>query len=148
MGGYGALRNGLKYHDTFSHIAGFSSALVLSDIDKRTDDVPFFIESRSYAEQIFGDLKQVAQSDKNPRYLVETLSAQGTVLPRIYLSCGLSDSFIGENRKFAKFLESQKVDVTFQESEGGHEWDFWNREIRSLLDWLPLGPDISLKEER
>ena len=28
MGGYGAIRNGLKYCDTFSHVAGLSSALI------------------------------------------------------------------------------------------------------------------------
>ena len=29
MGGYGAIRNGLKYHDTFGYIAGLSSAMIL-----------------------------------------------------------------------------------------------------------------------
>ena len=28
MGGYGAIRNGLKYHDTFGYIIGLSSALI------------------------------------------------------------------------------------------------------------------------
>ena len=31
MGGYGAMRNGLKYSDTFSHIASFSGALHIAD---------------------------------------------------------------------------------------------------------------------
>ena len=35
MGGYGAIRTGLKYHKTFGAIAGLSSALI-------TDDAPFF----------------------------------------------------------------------------------------------------------
>ena len=29
LGGFGAIRNGLKYHDTFGYIAGLSSAMIL-----------------------------------------------------------------------------------------------------------------------
>ena len=34
MGGYGAIRNGLKYHDTFGYIIGLSSALITEDMAK------------------------------------------------------------------------------------------------------------------
>ncbi len=30
------------------------------------------------------------------------------------------------------------MDVTYEEGPGGHEWDFWNRYIKKVLDWLPL----------
>ena len=38
MGGYGAIRNGLKYHKTFSHIAGLSSGIMLEDILNSTNE--------------------------------------------------------------------------------------------------------------
>ena len=33
------------------------------------------------------------------------------------------------------------VDVTYEEGPGAHEWDFWNRYIKKVLDWLPLDKD-------
>lgn len=63
------MRNGLKYHETFGCIAGLLVAAIIDDIEKRTDDVPFFLQSRAYEESIFGDLDKVAKSDKNPKWL-------------------------------------------------------------------------------
>jgi len=77
MGGYGALRNGLEYHETFGCIAGLSSAMIAEGIEKRTDDVPFFIESRTYAESLFGNLDEMAKSDKNPAWLAKKLAKEG-----------------------------------------------------------------------
>lgn len=138
MGGYGALRNGLKYHDTFGCIAGLSSAMIIDGIGERTDDVPFFLESRSYAESIFGDLDQVEESDNNPRWLARRIKEEGGQFPDIYLTCGTEDSLLEGNRRFAEYLKLQGADVTYTEGPGGHEWDFWNRSIKDVLDWLPL----------
>ncbi|MCD8104892.1 MAG: esterase family protein [Lachnospiraceae bacterium] len=141
MGGYGALRNGLKYHETFGCIAGLSSAMIADGIEKRTDDTPVFIESRSFAESIFGNLDELAESDKNPAFLAKKLAKEGAGIPAIYLTCGTSDSLLEPNRKFVKLLESLDIPVTYVEGEGAHEWDFWNRSIKKVLDWLPLEED-------
>lgn len=138
MGGYGALRNGLKYHDTFGCIAGLSSAMIVDGLAERTNETPFFIEGRAYAEQVFGDLEQVAESDKNPEWLVKTLTEQKVKLPRIYMACGTEDSLLEKNRAFHQVLEKAGADVTYEEGPGGHEWDFWDRYIKRVIDWLPL----------
>ena len=31
--------------------------------------------------------------------------------------------------------------VTYEEGPGAHEWDFWNRYIKKVLEWLPLDKD-------
>ena len=36
------------------------------------------------------------------------------------------------------FLLEEKVDLTYEEGPGNHEWDFWDRYILKILDWLPL----------
>ncbi|HJD46472.1 MAG TPA: esterase family protein [Candidatus Mediterraneibacter norfolkensis] len=138
MGGYGALRNGLKYSETFGCIASLSGAMVVDHIAERTDDVPFFIDSRSFARSIFGDLDKAEESDKNPKWLVKRLKEEGKDIPKIYLTCGLQDSLLGVNREMRDFLKEQGADVTYVEGEGAHEWDFWNRSIKNVLDWLPL----------
>ena len=138
MGGYGALRNGLKYSETFGCLASLSGAMVVDHIAERTDDVPFFIDSRSFARSIFGDLDKAEESDKNPKWLVKKLKEEGKDIPRIYLTCGLQDSLLEANREMRDFLKEQGADVTYVEGEGAHEWDFWNRSIKDVLEWLPL----------
>ena len=46
MGGYGAIRNGLKYHDTFGYIAGLSSAMILEKANVADDSSPMFFEKK------------------------------------------------------------------------------------------------------
>lgn len=139
MGGYGALRNGLKYHDTFGCIAGLSSATIVDGIDQRTDDAPVFFHGRTFAERIFGDLSRVAGSDKDPAWLAAQLAAAGQPLPKIYLACGSGDALLEGNRRLRDALAAAGADLTYEEGPGGHEWDFWNREIKKVIDWLPLG---------
>jgi S-formylglutathione hydrolase FrmB len=138
MGGYGAVRNGLKYSDTFGCIAGLSSALITDGIESRTNDNPFFLNSRSYAEGCFGDLAKVADSDKNPKWLVKKLVEEKANIPKIYLACGEDDHLLGANEDFKNFLEDHGVNFTYEVGPGAHEWDFWNRYIKKVVDWLPL----------
>lgn len=137
MGGFGALRNGLKYSDTFGYIVCLSGALHLEEMAARTGDEGFFIESKSYAEACFGDLSKLLGSDKDPRYLAKQLAAAGRQLPKIYMACGDKDSLLPVNEKMAAFLREQKADVTFETGPGGHEWDFWDAYIKKAIDWLP-----------
>lgn len=138
MGGYGALRNGLKYHDTFGCIAGLSSALIIEDIENRTNDAPFFFESRSYAEGCFGDLTKIKDSDMNPKWLAKKLVEEKVDIPKIYMACGESDFLIKENEDFKNYLEGLGIEITFEVGPGAHEWDFWNRYINKVINWLPL----------
>lgn len=137
MGGYGALRNGLKYHDTFGRIAGLSSANIVEKLSSFTEDAPLFMNRKSYAERIFGPLDKVKSSDKDVAWLAGQLEGKK---PAIYLACGTEDSLLGVNRGLRDTLTSLGFPVTYEEGAGGHEWDFWNRYIKRVLDWLPLAP--------
>lgn len=137
MGGYGAITNGLKYYQTFGYIAGLSSALLIDTMVKATDgdDIPY-INKRCYLESVFGDLDQLIGSQKDYRFLVEQLDVKD--IPHMYMACGTDDSLIKENREFRDFLWEHHVDLTYEEGPGGHEWDFWDRYIQKVLQWLPL----------
>ena len=86
----------------------------------------------------FGDLTQLLDSDKNPKYLVKELKKTGKELPKIYMACGDQDSLLDMNRDMAAFLKEQGVDVTFEVGPGNHEWDFWDTYIKKAIDWLPV----------
>lgn len=137
MGGFGALRNGLKYSDTFGSIVCLSGALHLEEMASRTKEAPFFIESKSYVEACFGDLSKVLESDKNPRWLVKRLNENKKNLPKIYMACGDQDSLLPVNEDMVKFLKEQGADVTFEIGPGNHEWDFWDAYIKKAIEWLP-----------
>jgi S-formylglutathione hydrolase FrmB len=137
MGGFGALRNGLKYSDTFGYIVSLSGALHLEQMAARTEDAPFFLESKSYTEACFGDLSEVLESDKNPKWLVKQLKKAKKKIPEIYMACGDQDHLLTVNQEMAEFLRGQGVKVTFEVGPGNHEWDFWDAYIKKAIDWLP-----------
>ncbi len=129
MGGYGAIRNGIMYSENFSHVIGLSSAVHFFDKEAQ----PRFME-----EAVFGDLNKAALSDLNPKVAYEELQSSGKPVPRFYLSCGTEDNLFPANVAFKDFLLENGADVTWYEGKGGHDWDFWDAQIKAALDWLPL----------
>lgn len=139
MGGYGALVNGLKYHETFSHIGAFSPAVFLDRIlseDPSTAGSGLF-ESGFY-DNVFGGIETIKNSDKDYHYLVDELIAQKQEIPKIYLPIGTEDFLLDSVRSFHAFLKGRGVDLTYIEDTGGHDWDFWDTYLKRFLDWLPL----------
>ena len=60
-------------------------------------------------------------------------------------ACGLQDSLLESNRSLCDYFLENGVSLTYRESDGKHDWDFWDKEIRAVLDWLPLpGPNAGL----
>lgn len=137
MGGYGAMRNGLRYSDTFGYIVALSGAMFIDDIPERTNDSGLFIETRDYAESCFGNLDELLESDKNPKYLIKKMKEEGKNIPQIYMACGTEDSLREANLKMYDFMKRNNVDVTYEEGSGGHEWDFWDAYIKKAIEWLP-----------
>ena len=144
MGGYGALRNGLKYHETFGAIGALSSALVMDDIAKSDDTSPISFQRRSYYEAVFGDVHQVVGSDLDPRALIQQLKKTNQNIPKLYLACGLQDFLIEKNHVFRDFLIKEEVEVTYEEGEGTHSWLFWDTYMKHFLDWLALDSEAAV----
>ena len=139
MGGFGAMRNGLKYHDTFGAIISFSG--VLRPFES-LENLPADYDT-SFEVGTFGNLSQAATSDKNPTWLVHSLvgkklAAPELELPKIYIACGTEDHLITHSRKFRDLLVKNGFSVTYEEGPGDHNWDFWDTYIKKAIDWLPL----------
>jgi putative tributyrin esterase len=132
MGGYGAIRNGLKYSDTFSRIIALSSAMITYDISNYTDDAKLPFQRRKYAERIFGDLDKIIGSDVDPEQLYKECKNN----MKIFMAIGTEDFLLEHNRRYKTFLESMGADITYFEEHGSHEWDFWDRNILKGIQWL------------
>jgi S-formylglutathione hydrolase FrmB len=138
MGGFGALRNGLKYADTFGYIACLSGAIHIFEY-------PFDEPGRNIIgeDACFGDIRAAALTDKNPRVAAEALferkkAGDDIPFPKVYIACGTEDYLLTANRRFAGFLKANGVDVTYEEGPGKHDWDFWDTYIQRVLEWLPI----------
>ena len=138
MGGYGALRNGLKYHDTFGRIVALSSGLIKEGILQSKYEEKDSIHNRHYYESVFGDLSQLEGSDMDYEALVDKLIREGKSIPEIYLACGTEDFLYQQNLAYHRFLEERGVKHTYVEGPGIHDWVFWDTYIKKALDWLPL----------
>ena len=128
MGGYGALRNGLKYRENFSAVISLSGAVDVLNMPKTP-------EREAFGEAIFGPTAEALASDKNPRVLIKLLKGRKE-LPRIYLCCGTEDPLLPQSQTVRDLLEDAGFSVTYEEAPGKHDWDFWDTHIKKVLEWL------------
>lgn len=143
MGGFGAMRNGLKYHETFGAIISLSGAFSMFEDLTDPNVAKVGLLEPAFHESLFGPSDEAIRSDKNPRILIEKLGEMkkndpSLPLPQIYIACGTADGLLRHNRTYRKLLVENGFDVTYEEGPGNHDWDFWDKYIKKVVDWLPL----------
>lgn len=133
MGGYGAIRNGMKYAQNYSCIIGLSSALT---------ELETGFQSLVGENEVFGNLEQARQTDKNYLIAYEQLKQRvknnELTMPKFYLACGTQDALSTSTQSFRDVLQKDGVSVTYDEENHGHDWEFWDNQIKKVIDWLPL----------
>ncbi len=131
MGGYGAMKFGMKYPETFSLIGSFSGALgAVNWTEKTAGPVARSIDL------VFGLDMEGANRRSNDIFKMARELTPDTVkaLPYIYMSCGTEDFLIANNRDFLGILIEKKVPHEYREHPGIHDWIFWDDQIREFLD--------------
>ena len=137
MGGFGALRNGLKHYDRYGKIFCFAPALELEYTLDSTYDAQDYLMNRSFVEAHYGpDLQASKNSDQNPLWLIDHLTAQGIDLPKIYMATGQDDTLADVHRAIEQHLADAQADYTAKIVLGIHDWDFINRNLEQALQWL------------
>jgi S-formylglutathione hydrolase FrmB len=112
MGGYGAMRLGLRHPDKFSSIWAHSAAFVIGD---HVDAVGL------------GDIEDASVHDLAPKV------KDRSDLPVISFDCGVEDDLIESNRDFHKLLNDLGIDHHYAEHPGGHTWEYWDEHIKEAL---------------
>ncbi|MBO6015504.1 MAG: acetylesterase [Lachnospiraceae bacterium] len=138
MGGFGALLNGLKYHETFSRIVTLSGAVHILDEAAKNGLTPL-----AHEDSCFGDISEAIKSDKNPKVLIAKIKEKmerdpQISMPKIFQACGTEDFLLKANREYRDYLKENGAELTYREGPGGHDWDFWDTFIREAIQWLPL----------
>jgi S-formylglutathione hydrolase FrmB len=116
MGGYGAMRLGLKFPERFASIWAHSSAFHIHDV------VP-------------GDLLDVGGvEDADVFRHAGRLKASGATAPVISFDCGVDDELIGHNRDLHAHLDRLGLEHHYAEHPGAHTWDYWDLHVRDALE--------------
>jgi putative tributyrin esterase len=136
MGGYGAIRNGLKYHATFGGIVALSSALIIKSISRIKPGYSNPIANYDYYHRVFGNPAKLPGSDKDPEALAESVRKAGAATPRLYMACGSEDFLVAENREFHEYLLRQRIEHRYEEGVGVHDFKFWDEYIERALAWI------------
>lgn len=137
MGGYGALKCGLRAPETFSKVISLSGALDAAEIamNGTVDAAP---GSPCYWEDVFGPARDVPGSE-NDLFAAAGALADPALRPKIYMWCGTEDFLYAENTRMRDHLRALGYDLTYEESPGDHQWHYWDQKIAGALAWLLPG---------
>ena len=134
MGGYGAMKLGLCCPQRYAAIAALSAPLMMQEaFGVNMPDAAWIHEM----EGIYGSEKALRDGDGNLVRLAEMLAP--AVAPRMFAACGTADFLWKANQAFMALFQ-EKFDIHYTTEPGAaHTWDFWDRQIQQVLNWLPLG---------
>lgn len=137
MGGYGAIRNGLKYSNTFGFIVALSSALITDEVASLKPGQRNEVESYEYYVHTFGPLTKLLGSDMDPKHLASNL-VNHSDKPKLYLACGTEDFLYPQNLDYHQFLNQIGYDHVWYTTPGIHHYDFWNASLKNAFEtFLP-----------
>jgi S-formylglutathione hydrolase FrmB len=123
MGGYGAVKVGLKHAEKFGSINSHSGAVgMLHDVSEAKKLSPEF-------ERIFGPAPKDGPED--PFSIVQKMD-HGKIPPML-LDCGTEDFLLAQNRAFHAHLDELHIKHEYNEFPGAHNWEYWDLHVREAI---------------
>ncbi|MBU2918857.1 prolyl oligopeptidase family serine peptidase [Psychrosphaera sp. F3M07] len=120
MGGYGALRLGVKYPSLFQGISAHSAVTSLEDLQQ-------------FIQNPITDYQCEFEHESN---LVYWLGKNAKQLPPIRLDCGSDDSLFTSNLALTNAMATLGLKFTFDRYSGGHEWAYWHKHIATTITFF------------
>jgi putative tributyrin esterase len=133
MGGYGAVKVGVKHHDKFCSVNSHSGALAFlhKKVEEAAELSPEFVP-------IFGE--KAKNGPEDPFALVEKVD-HGRI-PAMRLDCGKEDFLLDDNRAFHKHLDSLQIKHEYEEFPGSHDWAYWDEHVRAAIEFHARNLDL------
>jgi len=119
LGGVASLHTARQYPNRFGQLLLQSGSFAFSDLGKHQKG-PIF--------------------DPVVRFVNEYRKKPFALAEKIYMSCGIYESLIYENRSLVPLLQAQGMQVNFEEARDAHNWENWRDRLRNGLSWLFPGP--------
>jgi putative tributyrin esterase len=132
MGGYGALKFGVKHPELFVFAASMSGAL---DAASWTEaDLKGLESIWRTLQPVYGAADSETRTANDLSKLYRELPAgRVAALPYVYLDCGTEDVLVQTNRSFADILLKQKIPHEYRQLPGNHSWTYWDAQVQEVL---------------
>lgn len=126
FGAVAALSTAYRYPGVWGRLLLQSGSFAFTDIGKRNRRGPLF--------------------DRIVEFVNEYREEPIPLAERVFMSCGVYESLIYENRSLVPILDAQGMQVRFVEARDGHNWENWRDRLREGMSWLFPGPLMFIYE--
>jgi enterochelin esterase-like enzyme len=126
FGAVAALSTACRYPGFFGRLLLQSGSFAFTDIGDRNHRGPLFDPVVAFMNRFRAEPTAVAE--------------------RVFVSCGMYESLIYENRSLVPMLLGTGMDVRYVEARDGHNWENWRDRLREALSWLLPGPFLLVYE--
>ena len=128
MGGYGALKIGFSYPKQYQSIAALSPVIHLEELrcmveNKVFEEIGVDEIDRIIYQNDYFDIYKCLDNKPSKDY------------PSVIQLCGTDDFLVDSNRKFYHYAKN-KIDITYQELSGDHEWPVWDIAIQKAIQYF------------
>lgn len=123
MGGYGALKAAFTYPDKYRGVASMSGAVDVNRFAKGP-------KQPNLLDGVFGLDREVLEEDD----LFKLSTKVDLKDLDILLTCGTDDFLYDNNLALEKHFTQNKIDAKFIFNEGGHSWDYWDHNIKIIIN--------------
>jgi len=132
MGGYGAVKYGLKYPSTFVFAGSMSGAFGVTRYTEKemggANWEPFL--------KIFGPVGSETRKANDVFEIARGLStARVRSLPYFYFDCGTEDAgqHFNANRELSQIFLDKAIPHEYRELPGDHSWAYWDQQVQEVL---------------
>lgn len=132
MGGYGAIKFGLKHPEMFAFTASMSSAFGAASLTEKELKDPGVI--RDSVLQTFGSADSPTRAANDVFKLAREVSTKKIApLPYFYFDCGTEDFLFSDNRNLASLFVELKIPHEYRQLPGNHSWTYWEAQVQEIL---------------
>ena len=98
------------------------------------------LQSGSFAFTDIGQTRRGPEFEPVVTWMNRFRADPGKPADRVYVSSGVYESLIYENRSLVPMLQRAGMQVLFTEARDGHNWENWRDRMRQGLSYLFPGP--------
>jgi S-formylglutathione hydrolase FrmB len=132
MGGYGAIKFGLKYPAVFAFAGSISGAF---GVTRYTEKEIAGANWEPFVKTFGLPGSETRQANDVFEITKSLTAARIATLPYFYFDCGTEDAaqHFNPNRELSELFLEKKIAHEYRELPGNHSWEYWNQQIQEVL---------------
>lgn len=135
MGGYGAYRVALERTERFIMAISLSGALDVASMSRDGKENISSLDTTIVSTYRLDFGKDGAeQGSENDLFYLLDKKKTAKQKPELLQYCGKQDFLLGYNINFKNYIKNLDYKHSYFESDGMHDWDFWDDKIKDVID--------------